>query len=587
MSEPTHTSGAEPEPSILSSSAVMAAGTMVSRISGYARSALLVAALGNLLHGDIFTLANTVPNMVYILLAGGIFNAVLVPQLVRAMARDSDGGDAYANRVITLAAMFLGVVTVVLVIAAPWLMSLFLQPVYDDPALIQQRQSIIDFARLCLPQVFFYGMFALVGQILNARRRFGPMMWAPIANNVLSIVILGIYLLTFGQATQDEQCAGFSTGQELLLGLGSTAGIVVQLLILLPYLRSAGFTYRPRFDFRNAGLGHTLRLGVWTVAFVIVNQIAYAVVVNLASGGTAQAQLAGGCQPGGVAGGLAEAGTGYTIYTNAFLIMMVPHAVVTVSLATAILPRLSARAAATDLAGLAQTLSSTLRTALAVVLPFAALLPVISLDVANSFYGYGAGRDSYELYQTTLALFGPALIFFTVHYLMLRGFYSLEANRTVFFIQCVISAVNIVAAITLVTRTDPRGTAPALVLAYLLAYAVGSAISYTVLARTLGGLDTRMLVRFVVRMAIAVAVSTGVALITSIGLHAVTPSAPPAYGAAFLVIAVVAADVLVFLLMARLLRLTEVGEVVDTLTGALTGRLTRRLRRRSRRTSAP
>ena len=176
---------------ILRSSAVMAAGTIVSRMTGFLRAGMLARALGPLLHADIFNLANTIPNMLYILLAGGIFNAVLVPQLVRAMKHDTDGGDAYTNRVLTLAALFLGAVTVLLVLAAPWVMRPFLGGAWDP--LPAQRESVIAFARYCLPQVFFYGMFVLVGQILNARGRFGPMMWAPIANNVISVgVLIGV-----------------------------------------------------------------------------------------------------------------------------------------------------------------------------------------------------------------------------------------------------------------------------------------------------------------------------------------------------------------------------------------------------------
>ncbi|RLV48101.1 murein biosynthesis integral membrane protein MurJ, partial [Nocardioides mangrovicus] len=176
--------------SVLGSSAVMAAGTVVSRITGFARGSLLAAALGVQLHADVFTIANTVPNMLYILLAGGVFNAVLVPQLVRAMRQDPDGGEAYTSRVITLAALFLAGVTAVLVIGAPWLMRLFLDSAYNAHELAAQRESVVAFARYCLPQVFFYGMFVLVGQVLNARHRFGPMMWAPIANNLVSIVVL-------------------------------------------------------------------------------------------------------------------------------------------------------------------------------------------------------------------------------------------------------------------------------------------------------------------------------------------------------------------------------------------------------------
>ncbi|WP_300600694.1 murein biosynthesis integral membrane protein MurJ, partial [uncultured Nocardioides sp.] len=278
----TPTGEAAEERSVLSSSAVMAAGTTFSRLSGFIRSVLLAAALGNLVHADVFTIANTIPNMLYILLAGGVFNAVLVPQLVRAMGNDADGGEAYTNRIVTLAALFLASVTIALVLAAPWVVDLYTSDDWPPDAI----DSTVAFARLCLPQVFFYGMFVLVGQILNSRGSFGPMMWAPIANNVISVATLVVYLVVFGAADGAERTAGYTSGQELLLGLGSTLGIAVQLLVLLPYLRAAGFRYRPRFDFRDTGLGHTLRLGTWTVLFVIVNQLAYTVVVRLASTGT-------------------------------------------------------------------------------------------------------------------------------------------------------------------------------------------------------------------------------------------------------------------------------------------------------------
>ena len=542
---------------MLRASAVMAAGTTVSRLSGFVRAALLTAALGPLLHGDVFNIANTIPNMLYILLAGGIFNAVLVPQLVRAMKQDEDGGEAYTNRVVTLAALFLGLVSVVLVVTAPWVMDVFLSPEYAD--LPAQRDSVIAFARYCLPQVFFYGMFVLVGQILNARGRFGPMMWAPIANNVISIGVLVAYLLVYGQAK--DLCGGFTPGQELLLGLGSTVGIAVQLLILVPYLRAAGFTFRPRFDFRDAGLGHTLRLGLWTVLFVVVNQLAYTVVVNLASGGTAQ-----------VACGAADPGTGYTVYSQSFLIVMVPHSVITVSLATAILPRLSEHAAAADLPALARSLMGALRTALAVILPFAALLAVIAPDVANLVFNHGAGRSGYELYVPTMVLFGVGLVFFTTHYLMLRGFYALELTRTVFFIQCVVAATNIAAAWLLVRRVDPVDTSPALVVAYLLAYAVGALVSYVVLRRTLGGLDGRGLLRFLVRTLLAVAAAAVTAYLLAALLDEIIGPHPTWLTATGMLLAVGGLGGVVYVGMARLLRLHEVTAVLDTVAGRLSRR---------------
>nr|WP_281363214.1 murein biosynthesis integral membrane protein MurJ [Nocardioides perillae] len=544
---------------MLSSSAVMAAGTAVSRLSGYVRTVLLMAALGLQLHADLFSLANTVPNMLYILLAGGVFNAVLVPQLVRTMRADADGGEAYAQRVVTLAALFLATVTVVLVVAAPWVMAVFMPSSLQDPALAEQRQSVVDFARYCLPQVFFYGMFVLLGQVLNARGRFGPMMWAPIANNVIAVAVLAVYLLVFGPARGSELTGAFTASQELLLGLGSTLGIVAQLLILVPYLRSVGFRPRLRFDFRGSGLGHTLRLGVWTLGFVVANQVAYTVVVRLATGATAASAESG------------EAAAGYTVYSSAFLIMMVPHAVVTVSLATAVLPRLSEHAASGQLRAVGADVAATLRTALALVLPFALLLPVVARDVAN-VVNAGAAREDIDLYAPVLALFAPGLVLFTVHYVVLRGFYALERTRTAFLVQCVIAATNVAGAALVVSLVEPALVVPGLALAYAAAYLVGSALSSWVLARRVGGLEGRRTGQFLARVLLAGGAAAGVAWAASRGMHALVGDTPTQVVAAAVGGTTALLDVAVFVLLARLLRLQEVTEI----TGLVTRRLARR-----------
>ncbi len=538
---------------ILSSSAVMAAGTVVSRMSGFVRSALLVAALGNSLHGELFNVANTVPNMLYILLAGGIFNAVLVPQLVRAMKHDPDRGQAYTDRVVTLAGLFLALVTVLLVLAAPWVMQIFLSDAYDRPELAAQLESVNDFARWCLPQVFFYGMFVLVGQILNSRGRFGPMMWAPIANNLVAIGVLTTYLLVYGTAGPEERGGPFTPGQEALLGLGSTLGIVIQLAVLVPYLRSTGYRFRPRFDFRDAGLGHTLRLGVWTLLFVLVNQLAYAVVVRLASSGPAETL------------GNDPAATGYLVYSSTFLIVMVPHSVVTVSLATAVLPRMSGLAAEGDLGELARTLLLALRNALVVIVPFALLLPLVSLDAAHVVWGWGAGSDSYANFAPSLALFGVGLVFFTVHYLMLRGFYALEQTRTVFFIQCSIAVTNVVAALLLVREATAAQTSPALVLAYGASYLVGAVVSSTMLARRLRGAggEGRALAGFGARLLVVAVPAAAVAYVVGRLLGVVLGPDPSAGGALLRAIVVTGVDVAGFVLLARLAGLQEVTAVLD------------------------
>lgn len=541
------------EQRVLASSAVMAAGTVFSRASGFIRSALLVAALGASLRGDLFAIANTLPNMVYILLAGGIFNAVLVPQLVRRIKADEDGGDAYASRVITLSALFLGVVTVLLVVLAPVLLRVYLDGRFLEPDRAAHLESIVDLTRWCLPQVFFYGMYVLVGQVLNARGRFGPMMWAPIANNIISVAILVTYLVIWGSVGDGPaRREALGSGQELLLGLGSTLGIVAQLVVLVPYLRSSGFTYRPRFDFRDPELRHTLSLGVWTVLFVVATQTAYLVVVKLASGGTAAA----------------GDGTGYTVYSSSLLIMMVPHSIVTVSLATAILPRLSSYAHEDRLTDLGATVGSTLRTSLALVLPFAVVLPIVAGDVAGFAFGWGGGEDTAASFAPTLALFGPALAFFTVHYFMLRGFYAMEMTRLVFFIQLAVSLTNIAVATVLVPNRPASQTAPMLVVAYLASYAVGAVVSFLLLRRTVGGLQTPQLVRFLVRMALVLVLAGAATWLVEWSLSGLGDRPGPLVSLLRGGLSGLAGAV-VILAGARLLRVTEVTTLVDTVAARL------------------
>ena len=251
---------ADPEPtrdSLLSSTAVMAAGTVVSRLSGFVRGILLAAALGVGLHADVFNIANTVPNMLYILLAGGVMNAVLVPQLVRAMKNDPDGGEAYTNRIITLAgAVPGGRDGGCSWSAAPLLMRLFLDPEFFTPELAAQRDSVIDFARYCLPQVFFYGMFVLVGQVLNSRGRFGPMMWAPIANNVVAVAVLDDVPDHHRPGRRARRrAAGSPPAPRPCSASARRSASSCSSSCCCPTCKAAGFSYRPRFDFRGTGLG--------------------------------------------------------------------------------------------------------------------------------------------------------------------------------------------------------------------------------------------------------------------------------------------------------------------------------------------
>lgn len=538
----------ERSPSVLSASGLMAAGTLLSRLTGFVRAGMLAAAIGVSLHAEVFNVANTIPNSLYILVAGGVFNTVLVPQLVRAIKGDADGGDAYANRIITLGALVLAGVTAVLVLLAPQLLRLMVDgSFFTDPDLSAERESLIDFARWCLPQIFFYGMFVLVGQILNARNRFGPMMWAPIANNIISIGVIGTYLVLY---SGEPATGGYSTQQELLLGLGSTIGIVVQALILLPYLRASGFRMRPRFDFVHTGLSHTLKLGMWTVGFVIVNQLAFYVMVHRATAGTAQ-----------VAEGVSDA-SGFTVYSNAFLLTQVPHSIVTVSLATATMPLISRLAAEGRLAEVGTEMVQTLRLALAVIVPFAMALLVLGPALATVLFSWGQAAGDTEALGWTLMAFAPGMLMFSLHYVVLRGFYAVEDTRTPFFIQCAIAAVNVALAIGLTVSVDPKLVAPMLALAYGASYAVGALLSLTVLSRRLGGLGRRSLAEFLARVSVAALLAAGgawltIALLDRAGLEVASKS-----DSLVLLAGGGLAGVALYVVAARVLRIGEISRIV-------------------------
>ncbi len=478
-------------------SAWMALGTLVSRITGFLRALLLIWAIGTGLNGDIFNNANTVPNALYILVAGGVFNVVLVPQLVRTMRSDEDGGDAYANRVITLGLLVLGFATLVLVLAAPLLVRLVFDSQLFAAGNEGPRSSALLLMYLCVPQVFFYGAFVLVGQILNARGRFGPMMWAPIVNNVVACVALVGYMVMFGREGGSD---GFSVGESLVLGIGSTLGIVVQAAVLVPYLRAAGFHYRPRFDFRGVGLGHTLKLGAWTLASIVVNQVAFIVVSRLGTAGNLAGAASG------------EASSGSAVYNLGYIVSQVPHGVVTVSLATAIMPTLAALAHARDYDRFLGTIAETTRTALFLLVPVAVAIACLGHDLARSI-SLGAASSGGEAIGNTLVALAPAVVVFSLMFLLIRAFYADEDTRVPFVVQSIVAATNIAVAVTLTRHVAPEHVAPALGVALSTAYLVGTVCALIWVRRRFGSVVDASLVGFLVRLAVTCAAAAAAMLL--------------------------------------------------------------------------
>ncbi|WUN28601.1 murein biosynthesis integral membrane protein MurJ [Streptomyces sp. NBC_00316] len=534
---------------VLRSGAVMAAGSVVSRATGFIRSAVVVAALGTGLKADGYAVANTVPNILYMLLIGGALNAVFVPELIRAAREHADGGAAYTDRLLTACTAGLLAVTGLAVAGAPLIVSAYTD--YSG----EQAQFTIALARYCLPQILCYGLFTLLGQVLNARNRFGAMMWTPVLNNLVIIAVFGLYL-----AVSTGSDAALTPARIQLLGWGTTAGIAVQTLALVPALRAAKFRWRPRFDWRGNGLTRPLRSAGWLVMLVLTNQAAYWVVTRLSTltGQHAVEQ--------GVVGG-----AGYTAYSYAYQLWVVPQGIVTVSLVTALMPRMSRAAADGDLAGVRRDVSYALRTTAAVVVPAAGALCALAPWVMGAVFGYGrTGGADITVMAGMLRAFAPGLIAFSGQYVLSRGFYAMGDTRTPFLLNLVIAAVNAgltgVAYLMLPARWAVTGMAGAYSLALFAGFAVTGHVLHRRLSPSGAGGQRPVLWR-----------SSGIRAHARLVVGCV-PAAAVGYGAAhacdgFGDIAAagvgVAALLGVVAVLARPLRLAEVGAVLAAGRGRL------------------
>ncbi|MGR4880913.1 murein biosynthesis integral membrane protein MurJ [Streptomyces sp. LARHCF249] len=531
------TSAAPQKTSVLRSGALMAAGSIVSRATGFVRSAVVVAALGTGLLGDSYAVANTVPNILYMLLIGGALNAVFVPELVRAAKEHRDGGAAYTDRLLTACTVALVVLTAVAVLATPLIVGAY-TPSYTGA----QQSTTVALARFCLPQILFYGLFTLLGQVLNARGRFGAMMWTPVLNNVVVIAVFGLFLFV-----SHDAAGGLTAAETRLLGLGTTAGIVIQALALVPSLRAARFRWRPRFDWRGSGLTRPLRNAGWLVLLVFTNQIAYWVVTRLS---TTVGDLAGGA--------------GYAAYSNAYQLWVVPQGIITVSLVTALMPRMSSAASDGDLAGLRKDVSYALRSSAALVVPAAALFAALAPWVIGAVFGYGrTGAADVEAMAGMLIAFAPGLIAYSAQYVLSRGFYALSDTRTPFFLNLVIVALNAGLSYAAYHLLPLRWAVTGMAGASSVAFTAGAAVTAYALARRLGPrAGTRTERR-------ATAVRTHLRL-----LAACAPAAAAGYAAAraadrfgdFAAVgAGTAALLLVVVLLAGPLRLTEITDQLGSL----------------------
>ncbi|WP_270353069.1 murein biosynthesis integral membrane protein MurJ [Microbacterium testaceum] len=482
--------------SIGRASVLIGAGTIVSRVSGLLRTIVLVAIVGSVgtAAGDAFGLANQLPNNIYTVISTGVLTAVIVPQIVKAAAH-ADGGRAFVSKLFTLGTVILLAATALAMIAAP-----FIVTIYIDPAKVQPDQIALAtaFAYWCLPQVFFYGLYALLGEILNARKVFGPYTWAPIVNNLVSIVGFGAFLLIFGGPSPDVvQWTPTMIG---MLGGVATGGIVLQTIVLLVFWRRAGLQLRPDFRWRGVGLRHIGRLAGWTFLMVIVGQLAGIVQTRVLSGAS---------------------GTGPAIIAsqNAWLVFMLPYSIIVLSIGTPYFTQLSEHAAAERHDEVKADIVRSIRVLGLFIVAATAALAIAAVPATRVFTN---GADEALAAAPLLLCFLVCLLPLAVLFVIQRTFYAYNDTRTPFFFTLVQGALVTVTALAAGAAAS-AGVIPITQLAAAVALGqsfssiVQVVIATVILDRRLGGIGIRewmpQLLRFVLVAVPAAAAGWGVVLL--------------------------------------------------------------------------
>ncbi|MFV2102203.1 murein biosynthesis integral membrane protein MurJ [Micromonospora sp. LOL_024] len=468
------------EGSAATNSAVMAIGSLVSRGTGFLRNLVIGAALGGALVGDAYTTAQILPGMVYEFLLGGILTSVLIPVLVRRRKTDSDGGQAYTQRLLTLAVLALGaaaLLAVALAVPLTWLYG-------ANESAPGYSKLVTALARLMLPMIFFSGLSALISAVLNTRGHFAAPMWAPILNNLVVIGTAGMYIAIFGAEIVGPE--DMTVGRVLLIGGGTLIGVAIQVAGLLPALRRVGFRWKLRFDFRQLGLAELGRLGAWMICYVAVSQIGLIVLFNLLN-------RAG-----------KENAAGPLIYNNVFLLLMTAHGIIAVSIITALMPRMSAAAADGRYADLVADLSRGTRMVSAVLAPIAVCYAVLATPIAFTLFRFGAFTED-NATATSLVLLAAALALvpFAISQLFTFAFYALPDTRTPALINIPVVALRIGVQIALFAVFSASFAGAGMMIGNTVSYLAAAIVSAWLLRPRVGRIGLGAILRTLGRVAVA------------------------------------------------------------------------------------
>jgi putative peptidoglycan lipid II flippase len=534
--------------SLMRSSGVMAVGTLASRLTGFVRNAVIIYAVGTLLLGDAYNLANTLPNIVYNLALGGILTSVVVPLLVNAAKREADHGEAYDQRIFTLGVLALGGVTLFATLLAEPITAVYAGNIGTPAA----YHLTVIFAYFFIPQIFFYGVSSLAGAILNARGSFAAPMWTPVINNLVVILVGVAFMATAGL---NRTPADISAGQVQMLGIGTTLGIVLQTVALIPSLRRVGFRWRPRRDFRRAEISEIGRMSGWMFGYVLTTQISFLVTTRIANlGGHGVSRNA--------------VGAGFAAYSNAYTLFQLPYAIVGISVITALLPRMSAHAAERKYGLVSSDFSTAARLASVIVVPAALILAVLGPPLAEGVFGYGSTSVASAQYVGEIfAVFSLGLLPFTLFQLLLRVFYAMHDSKTPALISVITMVINIVANFIALAVLPPRHVVAGLGAGFGLASLAGTIAAWRVLGRRIGGLDGPAIRQGLVRMHAAAIPAAIFAIAVAVMVGAIFPGGRIG---ALLTVAIGGSGAMVlYVLFAKAFSIAELNEVTASVRARL------------------
>ena len=421
-------------------SLIMASGTAASRVTGQIRTILLAWALGTTGYAaNAYQAGSMIPQVIYTLVSGGIFNAVLVPQIVRTLkAKDAE---TKLNKLITLAITMLLTVAILMALCTPLLTRLYVNGGPETMALAT------SFTLWCMPQIFFYGLYTVIGQILAAKDHFTAYAWSSVGANIISCIGFGTFIALFGRAT--EHPLDFWTADKIALTAGTwTLGVAFQALVLFIPLTKIGLKYRPQFGIRGIGLRSMGPVAAWSVGIVVIDQLANIVITRTSTNAPMLAQQQFGINPLDVAGNAS--------YQNAYTIYMLPYSLIAVSLATAIFPKISRAVADHNIAEARIDLSQALRNMGVIMCYFSVAFVVMPVPIILALLPSVSVKEAILMAGPLIAL-GVGLPFASAYLIIQRTFYAFEDGKSPFIFMLFamgIQAIGVIIGAKLLPPTE-------------------------------------------------------------------------------------------------------------------------------------